>query len=246
MSVADFAVVGQQAEARAELDRQGTVDLPGLVLGDGCSIGSHTVLMAGTTLGAGLIVGDNAGVRERCRIGEDVVVGRSRHRRERHDHRRPRRRSSPARTSPRTCVIEDDVLHRADGRHHERQLHGPHRGALQAPQGLHHPPRRARRRRRAHPAGHRDRRGGVRRHRLGRHARRAAAHARDGRAGEARARRSPTRSCSRTSDVAGDARRVAPTVERTEGANAMGDPPARPQGAVPRAQGRARRRVVES
>ncbi|MCX8007494.1 MAG: N-acetyltransferase, partial [Coriobacteriia bacterium] len=35
------------------------------------------VLMAGTTFGSGCIIGDNAGVRERCRIGEGVVIGRA-------------------------------------------------------------------------------------------------------------------------------------------------------------------------
>jgi acetyltransferase-like isoleucine patch superfamily enzyme len=47
------------------------------VLGEGCSVGSHTVLMAGSTFGKGCTVGDNAGVRERCRVGDNVVVGRS-------------------------------------------------------------------------------------------------------------------------------------------------------------------------
>ena len=39
------------------------------------------------------------------------------------------------------------LLHRADGRDHQRQLHGSHRGEVQVHQGLHHPPGRAGRRR---------------------------------------------------------------------------------------------------
>lgn len=75
-AISDFAVVGK----RPKLGKRSTAkggELPGLVLGDSCSIGSHTVLMAGSTFGRGCIVGDNAGVRERCTIGDDVLVGRS-------------------------------------------------------------------------------------------------------------------------------------------------------------------------
>lgn len=72
----DFAVIGKRpALAPTSTARGG--DLHGLTLGEGCKIGSHTVLMAGTTFGAGCVIGDNAGVRERCTIGERVVVGRS-------------------------------------------------------------------------------------------------------------------------------------------------------------------------
>jgi acetyltransferase-like isoleucine patch superfamily enzyme len=76
VTVADYAVVGRKPRL-AKSSTAKVVDMPGLVLGDGCSVGSHTVLMSGTTIGANTIVGDNAGVRERCRIGDDVVIGRS-------------------------------------------------------------------------------------------------------------------------------------------------------------------------
>jgi acetyltransferase-like isoleucine patch superfamily enzyme len=73
--VSEFAVVGRRPKlAPSSTARSG--ELKGLVLGDGCSVGSHTVLMAGSTFRSGCVVGDNAGVRERCRIGEDVVIGR--------------------------------------------------------------------------------------------------------------------------------------------------------------------------
>ncbi len=74
--ISDFAMVGK----RPKLGPKSTAkagELKGLVLGDGCTVGSHTVLMAGSVFGTGCIVGDNAGVRERCRIGDNVVVGRS-------------------------------------------------------------------------------------------------------------------------------------------------------------------------
>jgi acetyltransferase-like isoleucine patch superfamily enzyme len=77
VTVADFAVVGRKPKLARSSTANATVDMHGLVLGEECSIGSHTVVMSGSTLGARTIVGDNAGIRERCRIGEDVVIGRS-------------------------------------------------------------------------------------------------------------------------------------------------------------------------
>lgn len=75
-SVADFAIVGKRPKLGPKSTAKGG-ELPGLVLGDGSSVGSHTVLMAGSVFGNACIVGDNAGVRERCTIGDSVVVGRS-------------------------------------------------------------------------------------------------------------------------------------------------------------------------
>ena len=74
--IADFAAVGKRpALATASTAKRG--ELSGIEIGERCTVGSHTVLMAGSTFGPGCIVGDCAGVRERCTIGEDVVVGRS-------------------------------------------------------------------------------------------------------------------------------------------------------------------------
>jgi acetyltransferase-like isoleucine patch superfamily enzyme len=73
-SIAEFAVVGRRPKLAASSTAKGEIGR--LELGDGCSVGSHTVLMAGSTFGSGCVVGDNAGVRERCRIGDRVVVGR--------------------------------------------------------------------------------------------------------------------------------------------------------------------------
>jgi acetyltransferase-like isoleucine patch superfamily enzyme len=77
VTIGDFAVVGRKPRLAKTSTAGSTVDMPGLVLGEECSVGSHTVLMSGTTIGARTIIGDNAGVRERCRIGDDAVVGRS-------------------------------------------------------------------------------------------------------------------------------------------------------------------------
>lgn len=74
-TISDFAVVGKRPKLSPTSTAKGG-ELAGLVLGDGCSVGSHTVLMAGSVFGAGCIVGDAAGVRERCTLGERVVVGR--------------------------------------------------------------------------------------------------------------------------------------------------------------------------
>jgi acetyltransferase-like isoleucine patch superfamily enzyme len=74
--VADFAIVGKRPSLSPRSTAKKT-ELPGVAVGAGTRIGSHTVIMAGTTLGQRCIVGDNAGIRERCTLGDDVVVGRS-------------------------------------------------------------------------------------------------------------------------------------------------------------------------
>jgi acetyltransferase-like isoleucine patch superfamily enzyme len=74
--VADFAVIGKRPRLSPRSTAQAG-ELKGVVLGDGCSVGSHSVLMAGTVIGPHTIVGDNAGVRERCTVGADSVIGRS-------------------------------------------------------------------------------------------------------------------------------------------------------------------------
>ncbi len=73
--IADLAVVGKRPRlAPTSTAKPG--ELKPLVLGEGCSVGSHTVLMAGSVFGPGCVVGDNAGVRERCTIGDGAVIGR--------------------------------------------------------------------------------------------------------------------------------------------------------------------------
>ena len=76
--IGDYAVVGKQPV----LGKRSTAsrgELPPLVVGDGSAILAGAVVFAGTTLGAGVIVGDQACVRERCELGDEVVIGRGSH-----------------------------------------------------------------------------------------------------------------------------------------------------------------------
>jgi acetyltransferase-like isoleucine patch superfamily enzyme len=73
--VGDNAVVGK----RPTLGRRSTArraELPPLVVGEGSAILACAVVFAGSRLGRGVVVGDQACVRERCEIGDDVVIGR--------------------------------------------------------------------------------------------------------------------------------------------------------------------------
>jgi acetyltransferase-like isoleucine patch superfamily enzyme len=74
--VGESAVVGTRPQSSA-ISATASVELKGLVLGDGCLVGNHAVLMAGSVLGRGCTVGDGAGVGVRCRIGDDVAVDRA-------------------------------------------------------------------------------------------------------------------------------------------------------------------------
>jgi len=76
VTISDFALLGKQPKLGKSSTAGGGALAP-LALGDGCAVGSHTVVMAGTTIGRDCIIGDNAGVRERCSIGDNVIVGRS-------------------------------------------------------------------------------------------------------------------------------------------------------------------------
>ncbi len=74
-AVGDNAVVGKPPR----LGRRSTArrdELPPLVVGPGCAILACAVVFAGTRLGRGVVVGDQACVRERCDLGDEVVVGR--------------------------------------------------------------------------------------------------------------------------------------------------------------------------
>jgi acetyltransferase-like isoleucine patch superfamily enzyme len=73
--IGDHAIVGKQpllgprSTAAAE-------ELTPLELGDGCAVLAGAVVFAGSRLGRGVIVGDQACVRERCELGDEVVIGR--------------------------------------------------------------------------------------------------------------------------------------------------------------------------
>jgi acetyltransferase-like isoleucine patch superfamily enzyme len=73
--IGDNAVVGK----RPVLGRRSTArrdELEPLVVGDGAAILAGAVVFAGSRLGRSVIVGDQACVRERCELGDEVVVGR--------------------------------------------------------------------------------------------------------------------------------------------------------------------------
>jgi acetyltransferase-like isoleucine patch superfamily enzyme len=73
--ILDYAVVGKpptlgpRSTTRQE-------DLPPLELGPGTIVSTGAVVFAGSRIGARVIVGDQACVRERCDVGDDVVIGR--------------------------------------------------------------------------------------------------------------------------------------------------------------------------
>jgi acetyltransferase-like isoleucine patch superfamily enzyme len=73
--ILDYAVVGKQPtlSPRSTTRQQ---ELPPLELAAGSVVSTGAVVFAGTRIGARAIVGDQACVRERCDLGEDVVVGR--------------------------------------------------------------------------------------------------------------------------------------------------------------------------
>jgi acetyltransferase-like isoleucine patch superfamily enzyme len=73
--ILDYAVVGKQP-ALSPRSTAAREELPPLELGPGTTVSSGAVVFAGTTIGARAIVGDQACVRERCTIGDDVVIGR--------------------------------------------------------------------------------------------------------------------------------------------------------------------------
>jgi acetyltransferase-like isoleucine patch superfamily enzyme len=75
VTVDAHAVVGKRPH-RAPTSTLALTDLGPLVVGDGTYIGTGAVLYAGTEIGADCFIADNAQVRERCRLGRRVVVGR--------------------------------------------------------------------------------------------------------------------------------------------------------------------------
>jgi acetyltransferase-like isoleucine patch superfamily enzyme len=72
--IGDYAVVGK-APTLGPRSTASDDPLRPLVVGDGTAILAGAVVFAGTRLGSGVIVGDHACVRERCTLGDEVVVG---------------------------------------------------------------------------------------------------------------------------------------------------------------------------
>jgi acetyltransferase-like isoleucine patch superfamily enzyme len=73
--IGDNAVVGKQPTL-GKASTTSREELPPIVLGSGTRILAGAVVFAGSRLGSDVIVGDQACVRERCRLGDRVVIGR--------------------------------------------------------------------------------------------------------------------------------------------------------------------------
>ena len=73
--ILDYAVVGKQPTLGPRSTTKHE-DLPPLELGPGTVVSTGAVVFAGSRIGARVIVGDQACVRERCDVGNDVVIGR--------------------------------------------------------------------------------------------------------------------------------------------------------------------------
>jgi acetyltransferase-like isoleucine patch superfamily enzyme len=73
--IGDNAVVGKHPTLGARSTAK-VEELPPVVVGDGARILACAVVFAGSRLGSDVIVGDQACVRERCELGDGVVVGR--------------------------------------------------------------------------------------------------------------------------------------------------------------------------
>jgi acetyltransferase-like isoleucine patch superfamily enzyme len=73
--IGDNVVLGKQPalSPRSTTRRE---ELPPLELGAGTIVSTGAVVFAGTRVGAGVILGDQTCVRERCELGDEVVVGR--------------------------------------------------------------------------------------------------------------------------------------------------------------------------
>jgi len=74
--VADNAVLGKQPRPGPTSTVKILEPLPGLQLGAGCMIGTGAVIYAGTVVGCQTMIADQAFVRERCTVGDYVIVGR--------------------------------------------------------------------------------------------------------------------------------------------------------------------------
>ena len=73
--ILDYAVVGKQPtlSPRSTAKRE---PLAPAELGPGTIVSTGAIVFAGSRPGARVIVGDQACIRERCHVGDDVVVGR--------------------------------------------------------------------------------------------------------------------------------------------------------------------------
>ncbi|MBI2874141.1 MAG: N-acetyltransferase [Firmicutes bacterium] len=76
VSILDRSVLGVQPRAAATSTLNVDPVLPPLRIGPRSQIGIGAILYAGTSLGEECFVADSAQIRERCSLGERVIVGR--------------------------------------------------------------------------------------------------------------------------------------------------------------------------
>lgn len=79
--VGDHSILGKlpSVAATSTLKKRGDLTgqpLPPLVLGPRCTVGALAVIYAGTEIGEECFVADLASIREHCRLGRQVIVGR--------------------------------------------------------------------------------------------------------------------------------------------------------------------------
>lgn len=74
--IGDNSVIGKQPRPGKTSTVKYKGQLPPVQVGDGAEICTGAVLYAGTTIGKCSYIGDLASVREECRIGDYVVIGR--------------------------------------------------------------------------------------------------------------------------------------------------------------------------
>jgi acetyltransferase-like isoleucine patch superfamily enzyme len=74
--VHDNAVLGRVPQVAGIIQRPLKPDLPRLEIGKHCVIGACAVLYVGTTIGDDTLIGDLSCIREECKIGNQVVIGR--------------------------------------------------------------------------------------------------------------------------------------------------------------------------
>jgi acetyltransferase-like isoleucine patch superfamily enzyme len=75
VTIGDNSVVGK-LPMKAAISTLKKKDLPPAEIGEGCTIGTSSVIYRGAVLGEGALVADQASVREDVRIGKFTIIGR--------------------------------------------------------------------------------------------------------------------------------------------------------------------------
>ena len=76
VQVGDGCVIGKQPKPSKTSTVKYDKALPPLVIGNNTTVGANSVLYAGSIIGEDALIADLASVREKCTIGNYVVVGR--------------------------------------------------------------------------------------------------------------------------------------------------------------------------